>query len=118
MQTIPNWAVRFLVVAMAGCRLFAAGGDPVFRIVQSDDAVAVQKYVAGNKNAVNARDEDGWTPLIHAALLPDTRMMKVLLMAGADPNATNELGHSAMLLAAGDTSKLRLLLAHKGDLNL
>lgn len=38
-----------------------------------------------NPNLVNARDENGWTPLMHAVSGQHERIVKMLLERGADP---------------------------------
>jgi ankyrin repeat protein len=113
-----NFAVRVLLLALASSSGFTAENPTIFTAIRSGDPALVRKAIERDKAVVHARDEDGWTPLMHATWLLDTRAMSPLLAAGADPNATNKLGHSAMLLAAGDLAKLKLLLKHKGDLHL
>jgi hypothetical protein len=51
---------------------------------------------------------------------PDTTVMRLLLEAGANPNATNDNGETALMTAArwGDRSHLRLLLANGAQLNV
>jgi ankyrin repeat protein len=76
---------------------------------------------AGKREAVSAMLEDaalagvvdgrGSTPLMHAALLADAQMVRLLVERGADVNAANSQGLTALMLAAGDADKVRLLLA-------
>ena len=59
---------------------------------------------------VNLRLADGTTPLMLAALHGTADCVSVLLEFGADPNAANQKGVTALLWAAGDAKKVALLL--------
>ena len=48
---------------------------------------------------VNARDNDGWTALMRAAINGGTEIVKLLLAAGADVNAKGNDGKTALMLA-------------------
>ena len=50
---------------------------------------------------MNARDKDGNTALIHAAMYDTPENLKVLLDAGADVNARRKDGSTALTHAAG-----------------
>jgi N-acyl-D-amino-acid deacylase len=50
------------------------------------------------------------TPLMYAALYGDADAVRQLLSAGADPNAANDSGTTALMWAVGDVDKTRLLL--------
>src|SRR5262245_12762674 len=60
---------------------------------------------------VNARDGQGNTPLILAALYAGPEMVELLLQNKADPNAANKDGVTALMRGATDADKVRLLLA-------
>src|SRR5437870_763329 len=60
--------------------------------------------------AVNVRDAEGATPLMYAAAVGSLDAMNRLLAAGAEVNARNALGSSALTWATKDISKVRLLL--------
>lgn len=57
------------------------------------------------------------TPLHLAVITKQAKVLEVLLRAGADPTLVDKDGRSPLHLAAlaGDTSMLRLLLAHLGE---
>ncbi|KAM7251942.1 hypothetical protein ACFE04_023825 [Oxalis oulophora] len=62
----------------------------------------VCKYLVEElKLDVNTKDEDGETPLIHAARLGHNDTVKYLVEHGADPNIASELGVTAVHHASG-----------------
>jgi N-acyl-D-amino-acid deacylase len=70
-----------------------------------------------DRTLVNARDDDGSTPLMHAALNGDPNTVKLLLERGANPNLANYEGATALLWAVDDLNKVKLLLAAGADVN-
>lgn len=62
--------------------------------------------------APQARDAQGDTALMHAAVYADPAVVGLLLERGADPNATNHAGATPLLRAALDARKVALLLRH------
>jgi len=68
---------------------------------------------------VNARKEDGNTPLHMAAIRDNVPLAELLLAHGADVNAKNEDGNTPLHLAAyrGNVPLAELLLAHGADVN-
>jgi len=84
------------------------------------DAAAVQKLL-GEGGSVTARDEQGRTALLaatHAAPGVATEVARLLIAAGADVNAKDDLEDSPYLYAAaeGRNDILKLTLAHGADL--
>jgi ankyrin repeat protein len=71
-----------------------------------------------NAADANSRNAQGMPVLMQAALHGSARMMKLLVDRGADPDAQNPLGATALLWAAGDPAKVRLLLDHGASVNL
>jgi ankyrin repeat protein len=67
---------------------------------------------------VNAAGENGWTPLMYATLYGDGETVRLLLDHGADPNAQNDDGGTALMYAIEDAEKTRLLLDRGADPNL
>lgn len=48
---------------------------------------------------VNARDREGWTPLLRAAAAGHHNAARMLLARGANPSCVDQLGHTALHLA-------------------
>lgn len=70
----------------------------------------------------NAADEDGTTPLYRAAVQSETRIVKLLLEAGAQPNVQSRGDSEGLPLCAavahGKVKIVRVLLAAGADPNL
>ncbi len=68
--------------------------------------------------SVDARNEDGDTPLMHAAVQGNPEIVQLLLAAGADVEAQNPYGITALMEAAfwGNVEVVELLLQHGANL--
>jgi ankyrin repeat protein len=77
---------------------------------------AVRQLLAANAN-INA-SIDGESPLIIALHQNNTRLLDIVLQAGADTIRVPELGTTALMIAAdcGSVKAVRCLLQHKPDL--
>ncbi len=85
--------------------------------LRQGDQAGFRKALAGNPSAAKARGAAGITPLMYAVLYGDTAAMRLLLEKGADVNARNDAGASALLWAADNLEKTRLLLEHGADVS-
>lgn len=90
--------------------------DDLFQAVQNNKLDAAQKLLERGAN-VNARDEKGATPLMHAAVYATPQLMKLLLDKGADVKAVDPTGASALMWGIGDLKKVRLLVESGADVN-
>jgi mono/diheme cytochrome c family protein len=86
-------------------------------LIREDDRPAIDGLLRGNPGSAKARGARGSTPLMAAALYGDAALVKRLLTAGADPNATNTAGATALMWAAPDLEKMQLLLDAGADVN-
>ena len=57
------------------------------------------------------------TPLMDAAVVGSLDAMKFLIAKGADVNAKDSGGRTALIRSANDLAKIRLLLDHGADVN-
>lgn len=108
----------FPLLVAAGAVAIAGTGadDELFRAIRNDDLPAITNFL--NRGAdVNARDAQGASNVMRAALYCSPACLNMLLERGADPNRANTAGATALMWAAGDAEKVRLLLAHKADAN-
>lgn len=65
---------------------------------QRGDRELVEQYLSKGKN-VNARDQQGWTPLMHAASKGHLEICHLLLQHGAEKSIRDELGFSVLDIA-------------------
>ena len=72
--------------------------DAFYTAIRTNDLAAVNALLKQGSD-VNVRDNDGATPLMSAAAVGSTDVMKRLLEAGAEVNARNTLGSSALTWA-------------------
>lgn len=68
---------------------------------------------------MNARDDDGWIPLLEACYWSRPATARLLLENGADVNIADGSGNTALHFACiyGSVSCARLLLDHGADVN-
>jgi ankyrin repeat protein len=80
------------------------------------DRQSFMKAVAEDPKLLNARGPEGSTPFMYAVLYSDATMLEELLKKGANPNARNDAKATALMFAAANLEKTRVLLAH-ADVN-
>lgn len=78
---------------------------------------AFEKMVAQDAKLLNARGPEGSTPFMYAVLYTNAAMLERLLKQGADPNRKNDAGGTALMWAATDLEKTRVLVSHGADVN-
>ena len=81
------------------------------------DIPGFMKSVAEDPKLLNARGPEGSTPFMYAVLYTGAPTLERLLKQGADPNKRNDANATALMWAATDLEKTRLLLAHGADVN-
>uniref|UniRef100_A0ABD2X767 PRANC domain-containing protein n=1 Tax=Trichogramma kaykai TaxID=54128 RepID=A0ABD2X767_9HYME len=84
--------------SIANCRGSQALHVIGHRRVDDDLAETFLRMIDGTRWTleVDARDEWGWTPLLHALRYGTMRTVELLLRRGADPNAANKNGSRAL----------------------
>jgi len=70
-----------------------------------------------NPSLLESRDEGSNTPLMHAAFYLDAKTVGRFLKEGAEPNATNKTGATALMWAVSDEEKVRVLLQQGAKVN-
>jgi ankyrin repeat protein len=111
-------AALLAVPAVAATEELTGYGPAIIQAVQNDDRAAVTDLLH-RKIDVNAREEDGATPLSWAAVRCNVEIARLLLRAGANPNLRNEQGIDALYLAMvnGSPAIAKLLLENGADAN-
>src|SRR5581483_9277476 len=75
------------------------------------------KLASEDAKLLNARGPEGSTPFMYAVLYTGPAMLTQLLKKGADPNKHNDAGATALMWAATDLEKARVLLDNGADVN-
>lgn len=93
--------------------------NDIIDMAAADRVDDVEKFVT-HVLSINARDENGFTPLIVASRYNATETVKWLLAHGADVNVQNKKGATALYFAAkyGHIQVLEMLLKAKAHLEL
>ncbi|MGP8243379.1 MAG: ankyrin repeat domain-containing protein [Bryobacteraceae bacterium] len=85
--------------------------------LHAGDLQAFLKSAAEDPKLLNARGPEGSTPFMYAVLYAGAPVLERLLKQGADPNKRNDANATALMWAATDLEKTRLLVAHAADVN-
>lgn len=104
-----DWPDGMNLTADSGMSSDSAAANAFFAAIRRGDRKAVAEMLA-DRLLLKSVDRHGSTALMQAALYSDATMMRLLLERGADSNATNKDGATALMWGAGDVEKVRLLL--------
>ena len=85
--------------------------------LRNDGLSAFMKSATTEPALLNARGPEGATPLMYAITYASAGTVAHLLKLGADPNKRNDANGTALMWAARDLEKTRLLLDHGADVN-
>lgn len=85
--------------------------------LRTGDQKGFARFVAEDAKLLNARGPEGSTPFMYAVLYTGRASLERLLTQGADPNKRNDAHASALMWAATDLDKTRVLLDHGADVN-
>lgn len=81
------------------------------------DLPKFRKFVAQDAKLLNARGPEGSTPFMYAVLYTNAATLEQLLKLGADPNKKNNANATALMWAATEIEKTKMLLSHGADVN-
>lgn len=87
----------------------AKGSHGIFAHIRHGDTRAIAAALA-DRSILEVRDDRGNTPLIQGAFYLDAAALDLFLERGADANAANGAGATALMRAVGDLPKVRALL--------
>ena len=85
--------------------------------IRDGDRHSVDAQLQQNRDAGSRRGANGTPPLMAAALYGDAAVVQRVLAAGADPNAANNAGATALMWAVPHEDKMRALLDAGADVN-
>jgi ankyrin repeat protein len=108
------WAGALAVVAADPA---APEISPDYRAVLRDGKARELRKALDAGAAVEARDAEGNTPLMLAAVYGDVPCMKLLVERGAEVNTRNAAGATPLMRASFDADKVQLLLARGAEVN-
>jgi ankyrin repeat protein len=85
--------------------------------LRNADRTAFNKMLTEDPTLLNARGPEGSTPFMYAVLYTDAPMLEKLIKQGADVTKKNDAGATALMWAALDLEKARVLVAHGAEVN-
>src|SRR5215468_6932718 len=106
----------FVMVLTFAATSAAADNAPFFDAIRKGDIASVKAHLT--KADLESRGARGTTPLMYAAAFGNLQTLQMLLDAGADVNTRNDLQASALLWAACQPDKARLLLERGAEVNI
>ena len=111
---------HLLLTTIAAVLLVGCGGPSVDinQAAYDGNTEAVKQHL-GDVVDVNAKDEDGWTPLQDAATFGHKEIVELLITKGADVNAKTEEGETPLHTAVSNDHKeiIELLIKEGADVN-
>jgi ankyrin repeat protein len=89
--------------------------DRYYQAIRNNDLPALQALI--KSGGVQQKDARGTTPLHFAAAYGSAEAVRVLLAAGADPNARNAFDATPLIWSATELEKVRMLVNQGADVN-
>ncbi|MEO8403194.1 MAG: ankyrin repeat domain-containing protein [Chitinophagaceae bacterium] len=105
-----------ITILLCGANSFSQTISPLLQAIKNNKLKEVNSLSKKGAN-ISVKDEDGDNVLMYAALYSTADCMELLLKKGADPNAKNNLGETAMLWSINDTEKMKVLVRYHADVN-
>lgn len=117
-EAVPGVALAFatLLLMFSSDRRVEAAEAQLFTLIRSGDAAGLRAALKSGVS-VSVRDGAGNTPAISAAAYGSLDSLRALLDHGAEVNATNARGATALMRAAYDPAKVALLLERGADVS-
>ncbi|HVN03953.1 MAG TPA: ankyrin repeat domain-containing protein [Bryobacteraceae bacterium] len=91
--------------------------ERIMEAIRAGDQALFRSLLAANPKIGNLKGAGGSTPLMYAVLYGDAESVRRLLADGADPHMANDEGATALMWAAHDVEKARLLIDHGANVN-
>jgi ankyrin repeat protein len=104
------------VLAMIAVAAMAQDPGKFYSAVRENNLTQL-KALLDQKGSADVADDRGITPLMYAAEIGSLEAMRLLVDRGADVNAQNAFGSTALMWSVSDAAKVRLLLDHGAQVN-
>lgn len=104
------------VLAMIAVAAKAQDPEKFYSAIRENNLAQLQALL-DQKASANVADNRGITPLMYAAEIGSVDAMRLLIDRGADVNAQNAFGSTALMWSVADPAKVRLLLDHGAQVN-
>lgn len=120
-DTVKRWidqGADWTLTSAASLHPVDRGVEDIAQSLRQGDYNAFATKLSASPALVNARGRLGWTPLMYAVLYGNVDNVSQLLKAGAEINAKNDDGGTALHYAVDSLEKTRLLLDHGADPNI
>src|ERR1035437_1386236 len=120
MRQVIHLFVLCIVPILAGCGGFDDFGDPFHNAAYRGDSMKVQELLSHGVSVDHRTQFGNYTALILAGYTAHTNVVGLLVKNGANVNAQDEMGTSALHCAAckGQVDTARLLVQNGADLSL
>ena len=103
-------------LAIIASSAVAQDAEKFYASIRANDLAGLKGLLDQGANT-NTVDDRQITPLMYAAEIGSTDAMRTLIDRGADVNAQNAFGSTALMWSVSDPVKVRLLLDHGADVN-
>jgi ankyrin repeat protein len=104
------------VLAMIAVVAMAQDPEKFYSAIRENNLTQVNALL-DQKGSAAVADDRGITALMYAAEIGSVEAMRLLIDRGADVNARNAFGSTALMWSVSDQAKVRLLLDHGADVN-
>jgi ankyrin repeat protein len=108
--------VTLLAVLAAAVASAQDNPEKLYVAIRANNMAGLKALLGRGVNA-NETGSQGVTPLMNAAAIGSLEAMKLLVERGAEVNAENAFGSTALMWSAHDPGKVRFLLDHGADVN-
>ena len=109
---------QLLITIVAVLLAVCVSNMSIYEAAEKGNIKAVKQHLAAGTD-VNAKDEEGWTPLHIAAIRGNKEIAELLIAKGADVNAKAENDNTPLHQAAfwGHSEMAELLISKGADVN-
>ncbi len=112
---------KAFLLGMLAVAALAQDPDSFYSAIRDNNLTQLKalldQKVTDQKAGVAVADNRGITPLMYAAEVGSVDAMRLLLERGADVNAQNAFGSTALMWSVSDAAKVRLLLDRGAQVN-